>query len=721
MAQAQLGGASLLATLDRLGRIATGADVHEIAARAAAAIREEFGLAHVAVSLVDDDAGLVRYLAESSLLSASIPPGYTQPLSEGLIGRAIRDGATVFVADVHEDPDYVEAILGVNSELVIPLKAGERIIGVLDCEATEPHALAERAELMELAASRLAITLDNARLLREQQAAGAALARKARELELLNEVARAATGDFELRPMMQRIVDAIRRGFGWEFVALIRVDRAGARFVCEALSTDLPTEIYVGYSRGLGSGVVGEVAATGRAILIDDVRAWPNYVETLPGARSEVCVPAIYRGEVVALLNLESREVGAFHDQLGLLSTIAEQIAGAIVNARLFDDVRRSAAQLAMLSEVSRTATGSTDLGGLLERVAQFIHDRLGVPLVSLHLVDHAAGELELVAHAGSTIALGGGGNRAPIGVGVVGRAARSGQVQLVLDVGRDPDFIRINPATRAELAAPVRFGEQVLGVLNLESPHAGALRDAEAIVVTLADQIAGALRMARVNQRLTDNNRLMADLFSRYVAPDLVQVLLTDPERFRTHGERREVSVMFADIRGFTGLTQKLSSERVLTLLNEFYASMGEAIFGQRGSINRILGDGLMAVFGVPERMTTHASAAVQAGLEMQRRVDELSPRWQDQTGAPLSVAIGINSGEVTVGSIGDPRHLAFTVLGDVVNVAARLETEAKLRGARLLVTDSVRAAVRHVDGVSLGAFELRGRTGEVGIHRLL
>ncbi len=713
-------GASLLATLDRLGRIATGSDVRAIGERAAAAIREEFGLAYVAILLHDEDAGVVRHLAESTSLNASTPPGYTLPIGTGLIGRAVRHGATVFVADVHGDPDYVEAILGVNSELVIPLRAGDRIIGVLDCEATEPGPLAERAELMELAASRLAVTLDNARLLREQATAGSALARKARELELLNEVARAATGELELRPMMQRIVDAIRRGFGWEFVALIRVDRTAARFVCEALSTELPTEIYVGYSRPFGSGVVGEVAATGRAVVIDDVRAWPNYVETLPGARSEVCVPAIYRGEVVALLNLESRALAAFHDQLALLSTVTEQIAGAIANARLFDDVRRHAAQLAMLSDVSRTATASTDLGGLLERVARFIHERLGVPLVSLHLLDHLAGELELVAHAGSAIDLAGGGREA-VSRGVVGRAARTGSVQLVLDVGRDPDFVRMNPSTRAELAVPIRFGEQVLGVLNLESPHPGPLRDAQEIAVTLADQIAGALRMARVNQRLTDNNRLLSDLFSRYVAPDLVQVLLTDPERFRTHGERRDVSVMFADIRGFTGLTQRLASEHVLMLLNEFYAEMGEAIFGQRGSINRILGDGLMAVFGVPERLGEHAAAAVAAGLEMQRRAERLSPRWLELTGGPLSVAIAINSGEVTVGSIGDPRHLAFTVLGDVVNVAARLEGEAKQRGVRLLVTDSVRAACGEVVAESLGAIELRGRVGPVGIHRLL
>ncbi len=550
------------------------------------------------------------------------------------------------------------------------------------------------------------------------------LRRKAAELELLNEVARAATGDLELRPMLQRIVDAMRRTFGWEFVACIRVDRAGERFVCDALSTELPTAVYVGYSRPFGSGVVGEVAATGKAILIDDVSTWPNYVETLPGARSELCVPAIYRGEVVALLNLESPRPAAFHDQLPLLSTIAEQVAGAIASARLFDEVRRRAGHLAMLSEVSRTAMESDDLDGLLERVVRFVHKRLGVQLVALVLVDHAAGELELVAHAGDLPLGVGRGARIPITHGIVGRAARTGHVQVVPDVTIDPDYDVINRDVRAELAVHIRFGDEVLGVLNLESPTAAALGDeAQQVAAALADQVAGAVRMARVNRRLSDTNRLLTDLFSRYVAPDLVQLLLTDPERFRSQGERREVSVMFADIRGFTGLTQRLDSERVLGLLNEFYGAMGGAIFERRGSINRILGDGLMAVFGVPERLGDHADAAVRAAIEMQRRVAELSPRWSEVTGQPLDVAMSINSGEVVVGSIGDPRHMAFTVLGDVVNVASRLEAEAKNRGVRVLVTDSVRRACRDlpVSVEALGEIELRGRTGRVGIHRVL
>src|SRR5258706_8613227 len=197
-----------------------------------------------------------------------------------------------------------------------------------------------------------------------------------RHLETINEIARIASLDIELRPMMQRITDAVAQKFGWEFVALVMVDADHTAFVCEAVTSSIATEIYPGYSRPLGSGVVGEVATTGRPILLDDVRRHPNYVETIPGAMSELCVPVKHSGDLVAIVNLESTRLRAFHDQVPLLTTLADQIAGAIHNGRLFEETRRRAALMEVMSEVSRTALEATDLGELLQRIVRYVHER---------------------------------------------------------------------------------------------------------------------------------------------------------------------------------------------------------------------------------------------------------------------------------------------------------------------------------------------------------
>jgi diguanylate cyclase (GGDEF)-like protein len=161
-----------------------------------------------------------------------------------------------------------------------------------------------------------------------------------RSLEVLNEVARIATMDLELRPMLQRVTDALARKFGWEFVALVSIDRDRRMFVCDALTTMAETSVYVGYSRPLGSGVVGEVAASGRTILVDDVTTSRNYIETMPGARSELCVPVKHHRGIVAVLNLESKRPAAFREQKELLETVADQIAGAIANAQMYAELQ---------------------------------------------------------------------------------------------------------------------------------------------------------------------------------------------------------------------------------------------------------------------------------------------------------------------------------------------------------------------------------------------
>src|SRR5262249_10909316 len=161
-----------------------------------------------------------------------------------------------------------------------------------------------------------------------------------RQLEILNEIARIATLDLELRPRLQRITDTLAARFGWEFVACVSVDAERQAFVCEAVTASVETVIEPGYSRALGSGVVGEVAVTERPVLIDDVRGYHNYVDTLPGALSELCVPIRHRGQLVAILNLESRHRAAFHDQLPLVLTIAEQVAGVIADGRQYEELK---------------------------------------------------------------------------------------------------------------------------------------------------------------------------------------------------------------------------------------------------------------------------------------------------------------------------------------------------------------------------------------------
>lgn len=189
-----------------------------------------------------------------------------------------------------------------------------------------------------------------------------------RQLAILNRIARIAVEDMALRPMLQRVVDTLAAEFQWEFVACAGIDVASGEFVCEAVHSDLETEIVVGYRRALGSGVVGECALTGRTIDIDDIRDHPNFVDTLHGTRSELCVPVIHKGEVLAVLNAESRRVGAFRGQRALLETVADQIAGVICAARLLDSLQHANAQLQDAFQAMESLSQLDGLTGIANR-----------------------------------------------------------------------------------------------------------------------------------------------------------------------------------------------------------------------------------------------------------------------------------------------------------------------------------------------------------------
>ena len=328
-----------------------------------------------------------------------------------------------------------------------------------------------------------------------------------RSLEVLNEVARIATLYLELRPMLQRITDTLAGKFDWQFVALISLDLERGAFQCEALSTSVETSVYVGYGRELGSGVVGEVAATGKPVLIDDVRTWPNYVETMPGARSELCVPVRHHGRTVAVLNIESTRPAAFRGQLELLETVADQIAGAVASAQMFEELKQRARLMEMMSEVSRTALEATDLQELLDRVTRYIHERFPLELAAIVMYDSAREEFVSITTAGDAFFAPA--QRWPADTGVISRAIRAGATQFIPDVSTAPDYISVNARVTSELVVPIRFHDQILGVLNLESAGPDVFTPANVLAFeAFADQVAGAIHLATVNERLEDAMR---------------------------------------------------------------------------------------------------------------------------------------------------------------------------------------------------------------------
>jgi adenylate cyclase len=206
---------------------------------------------------------------------------------------------------------------------------------------------------------------------------------------------------------------------------------------------------------------------------------------------------------------------------------------------------------------------------------------------------------------------------------------------------------------------------------------------------------------------------------FSRYVAREVVDEILKHPEEISLTGERRDVTVLFCDIRGFTPATETLRPEDVVELLNQFYELMIEATFKHDGTVDKFLGDGVMAVFGAPLGRADHAHMAARTALAMQAGIGELSARRVAAGKSPLAIGIGLNAGEVVAGTVGTDARMEYTVVGDSVNIAARLESSAK--AGQILVSAETYARLNGAAGRWLGRFTVKGKDKEIGVWELL
>ncbi|HVF35735.1 MAG TPA: diguanylate cyclase [Candidatus Saccharimonadia bacterium] len=374
-----------------------------------------------------------------------------------------------------------------------------------------------------------------------------------RQLAVVVQIARIATEDLELRPMLERVVGAVRDAFGWEFVAYASLDKEGGRFVCDAVSSELPSEIHVGYVRPLGYGVVGRVLQTGEPLLIDDVATCQSYVATIVGTRSELCVPVRHRGELLGIINAESLRVGAFSGYLEVLQTVADQVAGAIAGGRLHQELTRRADLLELMSRISRTALQSDQLDEVLQSICAFVRERFDLDFCSI-LLSGSADALVAATSARDPAAEMEHGVVWSTTRGIVGRAFRSGEIQFVADVTRDPDYVMVNTAVAAELAIPVRHHDRMLGVMNIEAASVDALSPGNRqMLIALADQVAGAIHLATVNRKLGETLTLAADNSAQLAHAN---------ERLRIANEKLE---RLSTVDGLTGIANRRQFDSAL------------------------------------------------------------------------------------------------------------------------------------------------------------
>lgn len=217
-------------------------------------------------------------------------------------------------------------------------------------------------------------------------------------------------------------------------------------------------------------------------------------------------------------------------------------------------------------------------------------------------------------------------------------------------------------------------------------------------------------------------NKEMIKQAMGKYLSQDVMKNVVSNIDDLKLGGKRAVVTVLFSDIRGFTSMSEKMSAEDVSMILNEYFTEMEPIITKYNGVINKFIGDAVMAIFGEPIQDINHSQNAVKCAYEMLKKVEYLREKWLYEGKPKIEIGVGINTGEVFIGNIGSETRMEYTVIGDTVNLASRIESYNKVYKTNLLVSSSTYEAISDIaDVIKISEVQIRGKAKKMNIYEVL
>ena len=217
-------------------------------------------------------------------------------------------------------------------------------------------------------------------------------------------------------------------------------------------------------------------------------------------------------------------------------------------------------------------------------------------------------------------------------------------------------------------------------------------------------------------------SRKWITSVFGKYVSPVVIENLIKNPDSLNLGGEKRNITIFFSDIRGFTSISEKLSPEELVHLLNEYLTEMTSIILKNQGLIDKYMGDAIMALWGAPLDLSDHQEIACRSSLEMIEKLCELKEKWKKEGIPSFDIGIGLNSGNAVVGNMGSSSRFDYTAMGDNVNLASRLEGLNKIYGTNIIISDNTFKSVKHKFEIrKLDIVRVKGKNKPIPIYELI
>lgn len=382
------------------------------------------------------------------------------------------------------------------------------------------------------------------------------------------------------------------------------------------------------------------------------------------------------------------------------------------------DPAEKDRRKLAILLEVAKGLTRATDVHGLLVKIAEYAFQTLEADRCAILLMDRDG-------HLQPQI------SRDRRGTAASGEVPQSIVMQAVVDKvavltddaaddGRFTSQSVVLQKVRSAMCVPLLGSENTaLGVIYVDNFSLTRFGETD---LDFLIAFSGIAAVALENGQFAERIRIEAlarSNFERFFTPHLAARIASSPDAIKLGGDKRRVAVMFTDIRGFTALSETMNPDAMARLLTEYFTEMVECVFRHGGTLDKFIGDSVMAQWGAPIGEPDDCDRAMQAALDMMVELDRLNARWHGAGRPTLQIGIGLNVGDVFAGNIGSDRRLEYTVIGDSVNVSSRLCGAARA-GEILMSEDFVRALGAPPPTESLPPMELKGKSQPLPVSRV-
>ena len=563
----------------------------------------------------------------------------------GIAGHVFQSGKGLVVRDAYKDKRFNQGVdqqtgYRTRSIACAPIRTvrGE-IIGVVEVlnrkGKKDAHFTRSNLQLLEAMATQAAVSLQRS-LLEELS-----VREKEKEAEFLGVVAE-ISGEIKLGTLLSKIIGTVTRMLHAERSTLF-------------LNDEKTNELYTEVGEGLGAtqirlpnhlGIAGAVFRSGKTVNIPhayaDLRFNPAFdKKTGFFTRSMLCTPVINKaGVVIGATQVLNKKGGSFNQEdEARLKAFTAQVSVALENAKLFDDVQN------------------------MKNYAESMLESMSNAVVTLN----EDGVIQTCNAAGAKIL------KTPI--------------QEILKKKAAEFFTGKNAWVEEKIRLVASTGEPSL-MMDAEMEWGGEKTSANVTVLPLISVKGKSLGSLVMIEDISDEKRMKGTM-ARYMDPAIADQLMATGKEV-LGGNMSEASILFSDVRSFTTLTESLGAQGTVGLLNEYFTLMVDCLQKEGGMLDKFIGDAMMAIFGLPLPREDDADRAVRAGIGMLVELERFNTARKERGMMAIDMGLGINTDEIVSGNIGSPKRMNYTVIGDGVNLAARLETACKQYGAKMLVSDA-------------------------------